>query len=413
MNNEKRFLLSMILLILYNFNFLLNFLIVGIIIFLFWEFSIEDDLILYIAFIPWERVIFLPKLGSVFRIFQIIILFKIFYLVCFKNLKIKFKVYQLVIILGCLFYSILEVVLYKQFIGITLVLNLIILSFFNIIKNDNFIEKIYNNYVLSVIIAIFYGLIHLKFIKSWVSNLGYIYRFSGVYEPNYMAFYINLAIIIVITFGYKNNKKKKIYCLFLLYLGLALTCSMSGILINLGIMFIYIIFKYRHCNIKRFIVMTSKILIVSVILVTSIANIELLKPIKIRIVNTIENVLQGNINEATSDRSDVVEKYFLIFEQETIEEKMFGNANFSSYNYAKKNDISNIVHYSHNTYIDILFTFGLITGIILLLSIFIKMICNWIKNKNITMLLIRICVLTSIFGVSAFTSRVFYFWFFI
>ncbi len=122
----------------------------------------------------------------------------------------------------------------------------------NIEDANKYIEKIFFTIVISVVNSIFYGVLTNSYLVQITDyyTMEKAYRFSGIYEPNFMCMYINLAIMSLIAL--KENLNKIIYYLLagLLFAFVIETSSLTGLAAICIVIGIYIIISIRRNGIK-------------------------------------------------------------------------------------------------------------------------------------------------------------------
>ena len=87
-----------------NFNSNLDIIIMSVIVLCYASLSLKDNLYLYIFFMPFDEILAIPMLGSIYRIFQAIILAKIFYLFIKRKLDPRFSLSDIFLLLFLIIY---------------------------------------------------------------------------------------------------------------------------------------------------------------------------------------------------------------------------------------------------------------------------------------------------------------------
>lgn len=412
-NDKKIIYFFSIILLFFNYSVVLNIIFLLIITLISIFTPLKNNLLIFIFLIPFGSLLVIDGVGSIYRVIQLIIIIKYLIMIINRKSELKFTFFQYLIITVLFLYSIFEVFIYHNIIGFTVLINVLIMAMHNELHDRNqLLNNVYTCFLYSVISGIVYGLVHQNFMDRWVEGIGYIKQFNGTYEPNFMALYINIGIIIILTNKYSTLKK--IIGLLVLYFGLIITFSLSGMILNLisviSIFFLYSLEKkYLLRNIKYVFIYSLPALFISFFVV----NTDLFYPVKRRVLNTISNLIIGNYSKATSSRTDLANLYIHEWNQLSIVSKTFGMAHFSFYNFLKSKTTLSFLQYSHNSYLDMLFTFGVIWTVIIAILIVSNTFIEYIRDKDVTLFTIRVCVLIAAFNLSAFTSKVFYFWFII
>jgi|GEM_PF-4551276 len=338
---------------------------------------------------------------------------------------------------------------------------------------DKFIENLFFTIVVAVLNSIVYGLLNNLFLKE-IDGTNIVYRFKGTYEPNFMSLFINLGIIALLAIKGKKIPKKVSYILCAIMINAnIITVSMTGLATLAFTMILYFIFNRK--NFKEEIKDIGIIALLTVLIFagvqfykkvlndinntkveeshTSSATNEINQedtsnnvkeedntslPIENTNQETSENqsgqenekeekseetksdlgkrveFLQEILNEKdldrfTSGRLPLAKTFFEASFNRPIINILFGNDAttkklFSNYFYREK--------YSHNSYMDILYNFG-IMGFIISISyvLYVTIKNKYLKNsledsyyKN-AIKLTRIMLLIFAFALSLYTKR--------
>lgn len=426
----------------------------------------ENSLFIYLYLSFFDEVLQNQYLGgSVSRIIMIIISIKLIINII-KN-KVKPNKKEMGIAVFFVFSFIVGIITYKTLkLEVLIILfNIFIFILFSMCirikqkeETDNFIEKILFTIVIAVLNSSIYGLITGAFLQE-IDGESLVYRFKGTYEPNFMSMFINLGIISVLALKKKNVNKKilDLICSFFIVVNI-LTVSMTGLAILIGLICLYIIMNRK--NFKEEIKNISIILIIAIMMFTAtqIINktIKLEKNVNIEVKeeNTTElnydNVLSDNINEeyqnakveiteekegeqktnlkkrlefvisnineadfarVTSGRLPLMLTFINASFDRPLFNILFGNdaetkTLFSRYFYHEK--------YSHNSYADLLYNFGIIGFAIIIMYIIRITIKDIYLNETIKdnkyksdIKLVRIVLMIYALSLSLYTKRMF------
>ena len=336
---------------------------------------------------------------------------------------------------------------------------------------ENFIEKLLFTIVIAVLNSVIYGLIGNSFMKE-LDGENIVYRFKGTYEPNFMSMFINLGIVSILSLKNKKADKKIPYLLCsILIIANILTVSMTGLAAMCIVLFSYIII-----NRKNFKEEIKDIVIIAVITISLFSIIQVSQNLlkgyqqtlteknQINVISkgntvaeqdetqkqeiTIKNdtfviqeqgnmkdfnkedkkntesnnltkrleflkeiLIKGDLGRFTSGRIPLMVTFMNASFNRPIGNILFGNDAatkkvFSDYFYTDK--------YSHNSYMDVLYNFGIIGFVIVITYIFKKVHNNiYLKNSLVdnkykgTIKLIRIMLLIYAFALSLYTKRMF------
>lgn len=337
-------------------------------------------------------------------------------------------------------------------------------------ETEQFIRKLLLTIVLAVLNSTIYGIINNNVIKE-IEGDKIAIRFKGTYEPNFMCMYINLAFLSIISI--KDTIKPKILYYIgaaILITANVLTVSITGLITLLTSLIIYFIIQRKSFKeeIKDFaiIIILFILCISSIRLVNSInSKIELKKQTVLKeqtqytsnnelnnvatmqnqtendnkvnetlnntqnsneaITNTNKDAVSSGLNVRLSFLTNILKNgdldrfssgripLFTLFVEASFNRPIFnillGNDPttkmlFSKYFYKAK--------YSHNSYVDILYNFGVIGFLAMMIyifnitknNIFLGSNINENKYKN-AIKLIRIMLLIYSITLSLYTKR--------
>ena len=111
---------------------------------------------------------------------------------------------------------------------------------------DKFIEGLFFTIVIAVLNSIAYGLLNNLFLKE-IDGTNIVYRFKGTYEPNFMSLFINLGVIALLAIKGKKIPKKLSYILCAIMINAnIITVSMTGLVTLAFTMILYFIFNRKN-----------------------------------------------------------------------------------------------------------------------------------------------------------------------
>lgn len=393
-------------LLLINFNSNLNIIIISLLVLSFIFCNLKHNFYMYIFFMPFDEILVIPMLGSIYRVFQLIIIIKFFYLGLKGKVEFTFKRSDFLLLVFLGGYVSCSFINYKDINILGLVINILIVIMLRrcFYENlDHHLSKIFKLFIISTCTAIVWGLIHRNFILGGDQEI-HMMRFSGTQEPNVMALYINIALLFLLYIDW--SFKRKIITFIFLYTGLFLTVSMSGLMLNVIVLSLYLILNK---NIKLYInyIVWLTISVLSIIWLKDYLSV-LDVPLA-RLQEKISFVLQGNYNSATTGRANLNSIYLNEFNQLNIYQKLFGIFTFNNKNILSYLNF-NKINVSHNTYIDMLFSLGIL-GSFLFLGYAIKNLFSKITSEYFKcLLLLKLIIFISGFTLSMFNTRYFYVW---
>ena len=465
-HNFERIIVELILLtMLFNVNMIAGIIFLVIIIF---EILISKDtknmLFIFIFLSFFDEILQIEKLGgSISRIVMLFIMLKLI----IKILKDKIKPNKFQVCVGIFFLISFVVGIIEKNISMEVFVTLFNIFIFicfsaNLqLKNneeiEEFIEKLCYTIIIAALGASIYGIATVNFFKDVRGN-AIAYRFKGTYEPNFMCMYLNLAILALFTVKDKINKFLY-YILSALFINLAiLTVSITGLGVLAISLIVYFIFYKNEWRklLKEFgiIILISSIIycgikiikIERIIEYTNLNNeknqtitektentypTEPKKDIKEnndlqeneeisnvnesgiysrlkRIVIQLEN---GKIDDLTSGRTALARTFFNASFNRPILNILFGNNPVNKKVYC---DFFDRECFSHNSYMDCLYNFGIIGFAISVGFLLYRTIKNIYVNANITdckyskdVKVIRIMLLLCAVALTLYTKRMF------
>lgn len=247
------------------------------------------------------------------------------------------------------------------------------------------IEGIFMTIAAASTASVVYGFIHNNYMIE-VRPEKTIMRFNGAYEPNYTALFSNMGIL---SAFYLRKKMGTVWAGFIIVfnlLSIILTRSTTGLAALVIIMFMLTVLHFRE--IKQFlnrIVRASdrKNRIINSIIIGAMA-LEVLALVVIvelhthliseKLMMVINRASSGNIEGATSGRIPIAKAFLKSLNSKSLPGRLFGNGPQSMKVYT---EYFGDYKYAHNTYIDILYSFGYLGGC----SIFIFLLYRYIKNR--------------------------------
>ena len=344
------------------------------------------------------------------------------------------KYYLYIIIFLSLYFCYAFLIETNIFKIITLYVNI---CFFIILSNyfswrEQNVNRLYYEVLETILygvsLSIIYGLLVGNFMTE--PRMGYIVkRFNGTMDPNFLAFYINIAFIILLfqKKKWKLNKKlmlKDIIICFILLLGLLLTKSVTGILINIVSMVIFTILRYKNIivgTIKKH----KKVSLIIIIFLTTCTFLFVYYEVKKnynnvsynengdvvannRIADIILSIKTMNIDRLTSHKTNDWKIYWDDIVGSSVLKLLFGHGMYPTYIYSP---YFNKEVESHNTYLDLTQCYGVVGFVIIMSYIIYKIknnifLCQRIDDKTLKYL--RIMILVYGIELSIYTGRIFW-----
>jgi hypothetical protein len=257
------------------------------------------------------------------------------------------------------------------------------------------LEKINNHLIIGLFISILvktltYG---TDFINYFLSTNDRFSAFSG--DPNYFSMYLLLAITYILFYV------KKCYRNYMIFIMLALTgIFTSSKMFVLIFIFLCIIFVFYNIKYKKFLLYSIPLVfLVGCIIVYLFGDIinPLIDKVFLRFFSNESQVF--NISKMTTGRSDLFVFYI---------KQLFSNisllflGNGMRYNYLFNQLVA------HNTYLDILLSWGIAVSITFIFYIF-KIIKGQVQKFKIYSTIQCVIFLIIIFSLSSFTADMFFY----
>lgn len=324
---------------------------------------------------------FFNYFGKSFGVISIVWIYLFLYLFKFFVIrKAKFTVKELlvIIIIGGLqiFFpitgSLQEGLKYIGF----LICTVILFSRANKLKS---FEPIYLNLMLLCSASALISLTGIAKIRVITLDEG-IYRYTagGIQDPNYSSFLMLLGFISALSFqpgGIRWKKILKICAVLLCLLTILRSVSISGIF---GITLIVLAYLLLQKGIVK------KVKVVLLVVVGLVFVLSILTLYFSSVVDSIvwrANLILGdysssNINGMTSNRLSINERYLSYFADQSIFRILFGLRSMPNTDL-----IQTLGAVTHNSYVDMLFMYGLVGALIILLSLIRKNIICYRKNR--------------------------------
>jgi len=413
-NIKTAYFLSVILL-LYNYNSAINFLIIATIAFIIILLPLEQAIIIYLFLTPWEFLITLPMIGTLTTLVAVLVLLKLLMRI-FKSSSCGFTRLNILCLLIIFIYSIINLIIYKSMASFGILTDLVIIIYIYKIKSkkyNEFWETIFNIYIISCVFACLHGVLYNNFADRWVSGLGYVKQFYGTVGTSRMAIFINIAILFTLILDY--SKIKKIILLAFLYIMLFLSLSIAGLGINIFIIVLYVFVLspkissnlHKQKSISRYFgtIIIFILFLISLYLLKD--RISIIQSIFTRAENIVNDLLIGETDRALSGRESIFNTYIYAFSKLNIFNKIFGLGCFSPYS------ALGFLRYSHNTYIDLLFLGGFFLFFLFILSLFYLLYKQRNKKYFHVILLLKLIILINGLNVSMLTAGFWYIWLFI
>ena len=223
-----------------------------------------------------------------------------------------------------------------------------------------FWKTIFQLLSISVLITVLYGYRYDTGLERWVEGLDEEFgsQLYGTLGTTRTGLFTIVGFIYAVYFV-KNNILK--VGLAILYVALTFM-TMSLTATALLVMAVAILFWQKGYFKIRKIALFSIVLFVAISFsYPFLSELSIVKPVILRIENATQAVLDGDLNKATSHREELSEVYWENFQRNSLPTQLFGEGKT-----AALGAVSSVNLNSHNTYLDMLFYYGII-GVIFIL----------------------------------------------
>ena len=220
----------------------------------------------------------------------------------------------------------------------------------------------------------------------WIGN-----RFTGVRDPNNFALFANYTIVLFCIAKDRISKSYRFLAVALLSIGVIATISLSGIF---SLLAIYVFILISKKKVKSILILLSICIIAfafyKIIGSLNVSQSTTLGAIIIRFQNLFQSLSKGDYYSATTTRFGIWEQYLGIFNSLSSKEKVFGNISLID-----KRLIDGEMA-SHNTFIDVLISYGIV-GLSLFLLLIIVFFIKSIANKKYWQAVLCLIFVTNLF----------------
>lgn len=266
-------------------------------------------------------------------------------------------------------------------------------------KADTFWRIAFFVVLISTLLACLYGVMAGTTSDRWVGgSVGYATVFFGTLGTTRFGIYVCISLIYPLY--YMKESLLKYLIIVALTAIVFSTVSLTAVIIWVVEIVYYIAFT------KKNIISVAVIVIILSLLIGywhRISQIQIIRPISIRVEKVVESINTGDFNKATSGRENLATTYIERYEMASGFQRLAGLATLRRYTN----------QYSHNTYIDMLTYWGII-GIILLICIQTQhMILYYRTSAFQQIMLLKLIIFVSAATVSMFSLQYWLLWAFI
>ena len=374
---------------------------------------LRDKIYLGFPFVIFYNSFYGLPLGfSVLRIYSILLLLSLVLRIAGRA---KFKVITLVPLTIYMLFIVLVLMqngVVEGFMAIIEVICVIIIS--NELSNrDGGMVEFFKVYALLSVLSFFSGIV----LGNTIGDEYNYVRFMGTFEdPNYMGFFFTVGIFATITLKLFGSSILRYGIVAVLYVGIAMTLSITAILINVMLWIVYLIFINKR-KMSGVVVALVVVLLVGMVLsyVTSSGDSPtFIGDLMTRINEKIAEFSKGDISSATTGRTNFAKNNLGFFFSLPVFNILFGGTSINT-----KHIVSEIKGVSHNEYIDLMINVGIV-GAIIMFAFFISTFVSYVKEykktedrKYLTLIVGKLVWLFYGIALTMFLDYRFMLWFFV
>lgn len=260
------------------------------------------------------------------------------------------------------------------------------------------LRSIFQILLWSAVIATIYGYFHDTATERWIAEMGgTVDQLYGTLGTTRMAFFYLLSFTYFLY--YVSNRVIRYVGLALFTILTLLTVSLTALIL---LFIIIIIYMYSLGILRRGTLYLFGTLVIFFLTFPFWSKFSFVQPILYRITYSMDAYEQGNTNEAISGREELANEYFEALKESDALSIVFGNARTAM-------SSTGIEMNSHNTFIDILYFFGIIGIVLLCLYQFRKYMWSRRNTYFYPLLTLKAIILIGASSVSIMTSTYFFF----
>lgn len=401
--------------IIFSLNILPKDIILGLITLVFMFSTLKTSLLMFLFFALWENVTVFSFGLSLNLTFQIVFCIKILLNSLIGSKSIFYRYSDLTFLIGVLFYGFLNFLIGTgTFSGIGMGFNVFIAIYaFSIYEKkeetDIFWKSVFYVIMISTLISVFYGYYNETSNDRWIKGLGYVKQIYGTIGTARIGMYLCTSLIYPVF--YMENKFLKVMLSIILSIGAIITFSITTLICLIIFWIVVLLFKQKKNLYYKLGIISIVIIGIMIIIMlwSVVSEINIIKPIALRVGIIIDAFKSGDMRLATSSRSYLSEIYINDFREYGVIGKIFGSF------YVNRFEIitgysNNVRNYAHNSFIDIILYAGLF-GILSFITKIVKNLWNFRRKKEfLPVLLLKIIFVITGMSVSMLTSTYWFIW---
>lgn len=325
---------------------------------------LKPAFLMFVFYLLWEYVTTFSSGVTVVLIMQLLMVAKMFLQKGFFRGSVG-KIHRQSILLqnGLLFYMVIigiaSFLVSRSMTGLSFIFKVLITYYsisylYDARSFDKLLRAILQILMFSALIATIYGYFHDTALDRWISDMySTVSQLYGTLGTTRMAFFYLTSVAFFLY--YVENRIVQAIGIVLFTVLILMTVSLTAIGLYVMVIGIYMQSKRSILNKVKW---GIALFLVVVMTFPIWSKFETIKPIMYRIETSAYLYKTGDIDAATTGRSDLQEIYLSDLKNENALTTIFGNAQTAI-------SLTDTEKYSHNTYIDILFFFGIL-GLLLL-----------------------------------------------
>lgn len=388
---------------------------VELIIAIYYFYSDKFWLLVPVACIYQSQLVLVGERIEFWAIYSIVCLVRL--VACERTLKKSATKNKILFVLLMIYACVVMISWGEVWTGIEMFLQTVAITYavYCVHKNDKLLLNLKRVVIFMSISAAAYGVLFTNIKGNYEEQatvVQYGARYTGTSsDPNYMAFYYCVAFCFLIFMEIKRQWIK-IALMFVIFVAMALTGSLTGLATMVLIMLLYILFS-KEVKLRRKVLMT--ILLVGVVaffvwyIMENRTEIAILNLYRDRILEKMGYAHKGNFDDFTTGRTGLSEKYIAYLFQGNIFRILFGGYQLNAMGLLGE-AAQSIRWGAHNSYVDVLMTSGIMGLICFVGAIVWKIVCNlkaWVHTKEMGKVEgIVYCIIVAFFlmGLSIFPA---------
>lgn len=271
------------------------------------------------------------------------------------------------------------------------------------------LKRFFKIYVLVALVAFITGLIAgntMEHAYEYENEASEVTRFLATFEdPNYMGYFYTIAVFAVFILRL-FTPKTRIFLIVILYAMILASLSMSAIVINIVLWFVYFATS-KKMNTKVLLIILLVLFIVYALYMYGLANrnAPVIGDLVYRLDSKWQSLLSNDLDAVTTNRSGLAQFHLKKFGQGSLTEQLFGGRIVTPYYI----DPTLGRGAAHNEYVDMLLNIGIL-GTTIMLVFFLGRIFHYKKLYNQTHEVQYLFLFVSKFALAAymFTLTVFF-----